>query len=385
MKLLVAFLSLLFIGCRALPEGAAADPAPRPHDAGRTVLAAGSPKLAQVRTAIVCVADAPLALVVAPGRVQINPNRISRVSLPVPGRIAAVEVRLGDSVVPGQPLLRIESPEVEAATSDCVRAEAGQTQARAALNKTHADLERLRDLYAHGAAPQKDVLQGEAEVARVESDVQAAGAAAEQSRRRLTILGLKACEFGQQVVVRAPIAGKILDINAVPGEYRNDTSAPLMTIADLRSVWVTSGVPESSIRLIQPGERVSIELAAYPGETFQGRVMRVADVVDPVTRSVEVQTELENPAGRFRPEMFATMRHSHGSISRPVVPSSALVESQGRTWVFVLTAPGEFKKTAVETGEDIGPNVPVLSGLKRGDRVVVDGAILLQERAGGGY
>jgi cobalt-zinc-cadmium efflux system membrane fusion protein len=78
-----------------------------------------------------------------------------------------------------------------------------------------------------------------------------------------------------------------LEIAVAPGEYRNDTNASLMTIADLKTVWITSNVPESRIRLIQVGERVDIELAAYPGEVFRGQVKRIADTVDPETRTIK--------------------------------------------------------------------------------------------------
>ena len=123
--------------------------------------------------------------------------------------------------------------------------------------------------------------------------------------RRLAVLGLTPGDFKQEVVLRAPLAGKVLELSVVPGEFRNDTSASVMTIADLSTVWVTSQVPESYIRFVQVGEHVEINLVAYPGETFQGRVSRIADTVDPQTRTVKVQAEMDNrqralPAGDVR-------------------------------------------------------------------------------------
>jgi len=381
-------LALALAGCGRVPERAAAngetaDARVTGNSAPRITFPPDSPKLAQIRTALVGAAEVPQDEVVAPGRVQINPNRISRVSLPTPGRIASVEVRLGDSVTQGQLLLRIESPEAETAISDCLHADAGLTRAQAEHAKAQADFERISDLHQHGAAAKKDLISAQAELARAESALKDALAASQQIRRRLSILGLKPCEFGQPVAVRAPISGKVLEINVVPGEYRNDTSAPLVTIADLSTVWVTSDIPESSIRWIRQGERMRIELAAYPGEVFHGRVSRVADTVNPQTRSVEVQTELDNSSGRFRPEMFARIRHSHQVRVVPAVPYSALVRSRGLTWVFVQLAPGEFQRVPVETGEPFGSLVPVFSGIQPGARVVVEGAILLQGNGGG--
>ena len=106
--------------------------------------------------------------------------------------------------------------------------------------------------------------------------------------------------------------------NVAPGEYRNDTGTPLMTIADLSRVWLASDVPESAIRLIRVGEHVTTTMVAYPGEAFEGRVARIADVLDPQTRTVKVYVDLANPGGRFRPEMFATIRWERDGLAVPL-------------------------------------------------------------------
>jgi len=336
-----------------------------------------------IRVAGVRLLDVPGDEVVAPGKVMINPNRISRVSLPVPGRVTEVAVRLGDSVTQGQELFRVESPEAEEAVSRAYQAEAAYSQARAALAKAQADMERCRDLYAHDAVAKKEVLNAEAELARAQASLKDAEAVLEQARRRLKILGLNGRGFGQQVVVRSPIAGKILDLQLVCGEYRNDTNTPVITVADLSSVWVSSAIPENSIRWIEPGERMRIELAAYPGKVYMGRVVRVADTVDPQTRTIEVLTELPNPDGRLRPEMFARIRHAHGFRRLPAVPSSAIVHRGGKSWVYVERPGGEYEPVAVKTAEEAEGMAPVLEGLKGDEQVVVDGVFLLQAAGGG--
>ena len=169
-----------------------------------------------------------------------------------------------------------------------------------------------------------------------------------------------------------------VDLSVAAGEYRNDTNAPLMTIANLSSVWVSADVQESSIRLIQVGERVDVTLAAYPNETFRARVMRIADTVDPQTRTIKVRAELDNSHGRLRPEMFGSIRHTESIESRPVLPVGAVIQGDGHNVVFVEKAPGHFQRTEIAVGKRSGDVLPVLSGLKAGDRVVVDGAMLLK-------
>ena len=208
-------------------------------------------------------------------------------------------------------------------------------KSKSALGKAQADFERSSDLFAHNAAAKKDVLAAEAAVVQAKAALDQAQATREQTERRLTLLGLKPGEFGQKITVAAPMSGKVLELLVAQGEYRNDTNAPLITIADLGSVWVASDVPETAIRFIRVGERVDITLAAFPGETFHGRVMRIADTVDPQTRTIKVRAEMENPQGRFRPEMFGSIRHTEGMRSMPVVPVAAIVQGEGHSSVFV--------------------------------------------------
>jgi cobalt-zinc-cadmium efflux system membrane fusion protein len=164
----------------------------------------------------------------------------------------------------------------------------------------------------------------------------------------------------------------------VPGEYRTDTSSALITVADLSSVWVVSDVPESEIRLITRGERVQIELAAYPGEVFHGRLCCIADVLDPQTRTVKVHVEMDNRAGRLRPEMFGRIRHSHGMRTLPLVPAGAVLQRGGTPVVAVERVHGNFEFVPIQSGESHAGRIPVLAGLSAGQRVVVDGAILLR-------
>jgi len=361
------------------PE-AAVKPEAAPAAPGVISIALGSPQLAQIRVEAVKMLDVPTDEVVAPGRVGINPSHSSRVLLPVPGRIASVLARLGDAVEENQPVLTLESPDADGAIGSYRQAEVAERQAQATLVKAEADFQRASDLYERRAVAQKDLIGAQNDLAQARAAVEAARTSLAQAFRRLELLGLSPNDSKPRIVVRAPISGKVLELNVAPGEYRNDTTAPLMTIANLSTLWMTSEVPETAIRLIRPGERVVISLLAYPGETFAGRVARMADALDPQTRTLKVYVEMANPEGRFRPEMFGTIRHSGALRSLPVIPRSAIVQEYGRAVVFVERAPGQFERRDVTLGSAAGSSLPVLTGVQAGDRVVVDGAILLKDR-----
>jgi cobalt-zinc-cadmium efflux system membrane fusion protein len=382
----LAALPILFsAGCsresdlRTQTSGKQADRGGLPRPALGTVrLDPDSPQLQRIQTAVVETALVPLEEVVAPGRIQAIPTRISRIAVPVPGRIQRVTVTLGDTVQEGQVLFTLSSPEVSALISAYRQAEARLRQAQVALAKAEADLARVRDLYEHRAIAQKEVISAETALAQARADAEQASAGLQENLSRLEILGVKPDSFQQEIAIRSPVTGKILDINLAAGEYRTDTAAPVITIADLSLVYVAADVPESQIRLITPGERVEVKLAAFPGQTFSARVSRISAAVNPDTRTIQVMAELANPEGRFLPDMFGEIRHEETFQTVPVVPAGAIVQREGKTSVWREIRSGEFQTVDVTTGRPRGGLVPVLSGIRPGDRVVVDGTMLLE-------
>jgi membrane fusion protein, heavy metal efflux system len=364
-------------------DGRAATPADTPIAAISGIdvvdLPARSPMLAQIVVRPAAVAALPTDEVIAPGKIEANPNRVSKVVLPVGGRVASVLVKTGDAVARGQPLLTIASPDADSAISAYVTAAASVTQAEAAVGKAQADFDRASDLFEHDAIAKKEVLTAENALVQAKAGLQQAQAGREQAIRRLSLFGLRPGDFRQEVVVRSPLAGKVLDLSVVSGEYRSDTTTSVITIADLATVWVTSQVPESYIRFVQVGERVEISLVAYPGEVFEGRVSRIADTVDPQTRTVKVQAEMNNPGGRFRPEMFGSIHHIEAVARTVVVPVAAVMENNdGRSVVYVETKPGRFERRPVAIGARAGDVVRVSSGVTPGELIVVDGVMLLK-------
>jgi cobalt-zinc-cadmium efflux system membrane fusion protein len=289
-------------------------------------------------------------------------------------------------------LLTLESPEANAATTTYQQSESAVTQANAALSqanaalvKAQADFDRTSDLFQHDSIAKKEVINAESALKQSKAAVELASVGVEQAKtaraqalKALGLLGIKPGDAMPRVVVRAPLAGKVLEIGIVAGEYRNDTTTPVLTIADLRTVWMTSDVPENSIRLISVGESVDITLDAYPDQTFSGRVARIADVLDPKTRTMKVMIELANARGRFKPEMFGRIRHLEAVREILALPVGAIIQDGGKNIVYVEQDKGRFEAREVITGHRSGDLVTIVSGLQPGERVVVDGVMLLR-------
>jgi membrane fusion protein, heavy metal efflux system len=381
--LLSLWLATFLVAC-SRPGGESAppkdaSPAPATADQGISI-PADSPQLSRIVVAAVTTARVPSDVVEAPGKIEADPSRVSKVVLPASGRVNRVMVQLGDAVARGAALLTIESPDIGATLSAYKQAQARLNQARAAQTKADADLARARDLFENRAVAQKDVLAAQSAAAQAKSDVEQSESVMSESRKKLEIFGIQPDATDQAIVVRAPVAGKVLDLTVVAGEYRNDTSAPLMTIADLSTVFMAADVPETQIRLVHVGTDVDVMLSAYPGETFHAKVSRVADTVDPQTRTIKVRSIVSNPGGRLRPEMFGEIHYAAQFETLPVVPATAIVRDDERTQVYREEGRGHFRPVPVVLGNKSGDTVAVTRGLQPGDRVVVDGGMLLGRR-----
>ena len=157
-------------GCHSKPvaNNAAQSAATPAGNADLIVVPPDSPKLAQIRVEQVQTTEVRSGEIIAPGKVEANSDRISRVTLPVAGRIVRVNVKLADRVTVGQTLLGIESPDADAAMSTFLQSQAAITQANAtltqanvALAKAQADYDRTADLFEHEATAKKEVLNAE--------------------------------------------------------------------------------------------------------------------------------------------------------------------------------------------------------------------------------
>jgi cobalt-zinc-cadmium efflux system membrane fusion protein len=370
--------SLLVSGCSKKP--AADTKADKAVVVGNHIkLSPDSPQLARIQTQTALSQNVPQEELVLPAKIEADPTKVSHITLPVSGRIRQVLVALGDTVRQGQPILTVDSPDAATAMSAYRQAQSNIAVGKALLAKADADLAREKDLLAHGAAAEKDVLAADAVKVQSHEAVVQAQASFEEAGKRLEVLGIKpGSVINQYVTVRSSVSGKVTEINAVGGELRNDTSNSFITISDLSTVWVSADVPENQVRFVHLGSPVAITINSYPGEVFQAKVMRIGDTEDPQTRTIKVRAFLPNPQGRFRPDMFASIRAEQGSVDLPVIPRAAVLESEGKTTVFIERAKGDYEQVPVKLAWQSEDRVSIASGVQAGDRVVVSGGMLLR-------
>jgi len=326
-------------------------------------------------------------LLVLTGSVGHDENRLLQVASNVRGRVAAIPVDLGAWVRKGDPILEIESVELGRARGEFVKElsefrvsarayeraktlveakaiSAGEFQSREGdyLSKKAAVEAAERALHLYGDSEQ--------EVARLRARLEsgsAAGAADTDAPR---------------LVLRAPFDGRVVDRKVTPGSLV-EALQPLMTVANLSTVWVFLQAYEKDLSLLHNGLPVTIRTEAYPQESFKGRIDFVGSTLDSTTRTVRVRASVLNRSEKLKPGMFVK---AHVDVPKPaaeaklilVVPQSALQTLEGRTTLFVEVEPGVFERRFVEVGHSFEGFTEVLAGVKAGDVVVTEGSFVMK-------
>ena len=289
------------------------------------------------------------------------------------GRLLEMTVRPWDHVEQGQTLALLESSDVSRAVSDQAKASTDAQVKKKALD-------RAADLYAHHAIAEKDLEQAEADWRMAEADEKATLSA-------LHLLGVNPetsgvnPETANQLSVKAPRSGIVLEIGATTGEMSKslDAPQPLCTIADLSTIWVEGNAFEQDAKMLRAGAAAKVTLNAYPGRSWMGRVGVISDVIDPATRTLKVRVVLANPDVTLKPNMFATVWLLRATTQGIEIPAAAVIREGAKSYVYVAAAADRFERREVTLGRTENDQVQVLTGLKAGEVVVSDGALLLRE------
>jgi cobalt-zinc-cadmium efflux system membrane fusion protein len=312
-------------------------------------------------------AQAVSAKLVLPAIVESDPARTAAVLTPLGGRVLEIKVALGDRVRQGQVLAVIDSPDLGQAYDD-------NDKAADTFQLTQKNLTRQEEQFKLGTASNRDLDQAR-------SDNAQASAEYARTQARLKILGVPAevRQHSTLLAVKAPVSGSVTTLAIARGNMINDPTQPIMTVADLSTVWVTALVPEKDVGVVMKDEDADVALSAYPERVLHGKVLFVSDIIEPDSRRNKLRIAFPNADVRLKPNMFATVTLVGPKATRVVLPTSALLMNNDRTSVFVATAPWTFERRTVEAQLEEGPMVTLGSGVEDGEQVVVKGGILLND------
>ncbi len=321
------------------------------------------------------------------------------------GRLQTVNVQLGDAVRRGQIIAKVEDREIQ---EQVRQAEAAYRVAEATIRQREADLklaqtnlERNRSLLERQLLPKQTYDDTDARHQAALAQLDLARAQFEQSKARLDELNINLAN----TVISSPVDGFVAKRFLDPGASVSP-NVPVASVVDIHSVRMVANLVEKDVKRVTVGTRAAVEVDAFPGETFNGQVSRLAPVFDPATRTAEMEIAVPNPGYRLKPGMYARVQLTVSVRPDAItVPSNAIVTVSGKPGLFIAgepvagraeggatrgtggTAPaaGADAKTmtarfiAVETGIRDGDRVEIVSGLKDGARVVTTGAGALKD------
>lgn len=298
----------------------------------------------------------------------------------VSGRLLTVNVRIGDRVRQGALIAQVEDREIR---EQVKQAEASFDVAQATIRQREADmkfaetnLERSRSLFNRQLLPQQTLDDAEARHQAAVAQLDLARAQFQQARARLEELRIT---LGNTRIL-SPVDGFVGKRNVDPGAYVSP-NVPVASVVDIGIVRLVAPLVERDMRRVTTGAPAAVDVDAFPGETFTGRVARVAPVFDPATRTASMEIEVPNSDFRLKPGMYARVRLTVDQ--RPnalVVPRNALVDVEGKRGVFVLD--GENRRAqfrAVEVGIQDDARAEITSGLREQEKVITTGAAALRD------
>jgi cobalt-zinc-cadmium efflux system membrane fusion protein len=306
-----------------------------------------------------------------PGSIEVKQKLLARIGSPVQGRIIEINGELGDTVKQGDVLAVINSTELAKQQLAYIKS------VQMVELKTKA-YERAVLLFDADVVSEAQKLERKTELSSAKADMEA-------SKDQLFVMGMTVAEIeaiksetqiDAITNIVAKIDGKIIKKNVNVGQVVDPTE-DIFTIAMLNEVWGVAQIPERQIGFLKEGDDLLIDVPAYEDKLVEGKITYLGDIVDPVTRTVTIRTEIDNNHGLLKPDMLITMKVSGMKIEKVGVPINAIVSIDDIPNIFVKTGKNKFLLRPVTLGIKNKEFVHIDDGLLEGEEVVIDGAFHL--------
>lgn len=290
------------------------------------------------------------------------------------GRLRSISVKLGDPVRRGQVIAKIDDSEI---VEQVNQAEASQQVAEASIRRSDADLslaltnvERARNLYGRQLLPKQQLDDAEARYVSAVAQLDLSRAQAAQSEARLKELRINLANTN----VVSPTDGFVSVRHVDPGAWVSQ-NAPVASVVEISSLRLVANVVEKDLGAVNTGDPAVVEVDAYPGEKFNGRIARVSPILDPATRTAAMEIEIPNRENKLKPGMYARVTLEVDRRENVlVIPKNALVDSQGRRGVFQPNDENRAAFKPITVGLEDTEQAQVLDGLSEGEIVISNGA-----------
>lgn len=301
------------------------------------------------------------------GVVKAIAGQIAEIAPPFDGRVNKSFIQLGQRINAGMPVFELNSSEFFEVTKNYFQSL--QTKKMKAQS-----LQRQKDLVKNGVGVLKDLEEAE-------TDYEIALKDYENAVANLKMFNINAdnLSMGQALKVTSPIAGEVVRANIVIGQYVKSDAGPLAVVAELSKVWVVAQVKEKHIGTISSGDKVEITTEADPEQIITGHVSHISELLDEETRSVQVLITCDNKDRKLKPGMFTSVHFINQPKMLVLVPSTALLQTEESTCVFVKAGEGRYVKRMVEATVANQQESLITVGLRAGDTIISEGGIYLME------
>lgn len=325
------------------------------------------------------------------GIVSPDESRVAHIFPLAQGVVEQVKVRLGDRVTQGQALLVYDNIELGELIGQYQSLRAGLQKQLAQKDVSEKVFARAKSLLEVQAISQREYDLRSAEYQQAIAEVESQRAEVARTEEKLhrfgltdeDLMALKPAEgeshrTASHNTLRAPFAGVIIRYEVSQGEVV-DRQKELFTIVDTSTVWVLGDVYEKDIQEVRKRGECLVELAAFPGEIFRGRITYLSDMLDPASRTAKLRCVVPNSDGRLKLEMFGSVRVPvQGTLQALTLPAASVQDVNGEAVVFVQRSETQFEKRPVKLGDRNNQVVRVIEGVRPGEKVVSNGSFYLK-------
>jgi len=306
--------------------------------------------------------------------IELNGDRISKISPRISGKIIRVNASQGDRVGANQPLAYLDSPEIDMTWAEYLKA-------KSRLDLAEKNMKREETLFEKRVSPEKDVLKARHELKEIEADLMLAS-------EKLRIMDVNISQFddkkaeGHHPLIPLPssISGTVIEKKVSQGEIVSPDKI-LFVVADLSNLWVVIDILEKDVGSIQSGMAAKVSVTAFPERAFKGKISYTGDVIDEKTRTAKARVTVDNSSGLLKPGMFATVSidSTKGSTEKVIaIPEEAVFLDGSERYVFVQEGDKRFVARRVSVGPASGSRIEIKEGLKVGEAVVTKGVFTLK-------
>ncbi len=276
---------------------------------------------------------------------NIEPFATNNIVSQTAGRIVSINAEVGQKVSKGQILAKMDDVNL--------------AKTRMQYVNDSTELSRLTELYKIGAIAQADY---------------------DMAKLALNVTQKTYQNLAENTYLRSPINGVVTARNYDKGDMYS-MALPIFVVEQIQPVKMLVNVSESLFTQVHKGMEFDINVDAYPGEIFKGKVNLLYPTVNAATHTFPVELICENKDLRLRPGMFARVTATFGTNHHIVIPDVAVVKQQGsgEHFVYVLKPDNTVKYTLVELGKRMGNRYEIISGINEGDRIVTEGQIRLKD------